>query len=104
MTKAYGETLVHKYTAFFLTTVLRPFFVYGVAQHPQMLIPRLLRSVQDGQPIRLAGPQASALIPFIILILLRWWSGVWHCSSRARSMLLAARFSPCAKLARLLAT
>lgn len=63
MTKAYGETLVHKYTAFFLTTVLRPFFVYGAAQHPQMLIPRLMRSVQDGQPIRLAGASGIRVNP-----------------------------------------
>jgi UDP-glucose 4-epimerase len=63
MTKAHGETLVQKYTAFFLTTVLRPFFVYGVAQHPQMLIPRLMRSVQDGQPIRLAGVSGIRINP-----------------------------------------
>jgi UDP-glucose 4-epimerase len=63
MTKAHGETLVHKYTAFFLTTVLRPFFVYGVAQHSQMLIPRLMRSVQDGQPIRLAGASGIRINP-----------------------------------------
>ena len=63
MTKAHGETLVHKYTAFFLTTVLRPFFVYGVAQHPQMLITRLMHSVQDGQPIRLAGASGIRINP-----------------------------------------
>ncbi len=63
MTKVHGETLVHKYTAFFLITVLRPFFVYGIAQHPQMLIPRLLHSVQDGQPIRLAGASGIRINP-----------------------------------------
>jgi len=63
MTKAYGETLVHHYAAFFLTVVLRPFFVYGIAQHPQMLIPRLIRSVQDGQPIRLAGASGTRVNP-----------------------------------------
>lgn len=63
MTKAYGETLVKKYAAFFLTTILRPFFVYGVAQHPQMLMPRLIRSVQDEQPIRLAGSSGIRINP-----------------------------------------
>ena len=62
-TKAYSEMLVHKYAEFFLTVVLRPFFVYGLAQHAQMLIPRLMRSVQDGQPIRLAGSSGIRLNP-----------------------------------------
>jgi nucleoside-diphosphate-sugar epimerase len=62
-TKVYAEVLINKYAAFFVTTILRPFFVYGMAQHPQMLIPRLIRGVLDGQPIRLAGPTGIRINP-----------------------------------------
>ena len=63
MTKAHAEELVHKYAAFFVTTILRPFFVYGPAQHHQMLMPRLVQSVREGQPIRLAGPAGIRINP-----------------------------------------
>jgi nucleoside-diphosphate-sugar epimerase len=63
MTKAHAEELVNKYAAFFITTVLRPFFVYGPAQHRQMLMPRLIQSVRDGQSIRLAGPAGMRINP-----------------------------------------
>lgn len=63
LTKVYGEALVRQYAAFFHTTILRPFFVYGIAQHPQMLIPRLIRSVQEGRPIRLSGATGIRINP-----------------------------------------
>jgi UDP-glucose 4-epimerase len=63
LTKAYAEGLVNKYAAIFVTTILRPFFIYGIAQHPQMLIPRLIASVRTGQAIRLAGAAGIRINP-----------------------------------------
>jgi len=63
LTKAYAEGLVNQYATFFLTTILRPFFVYGMTQHPQMLIPRLIDRVRSGQPIRLAGMAGIRINP-----------------------------------------
>lgn len=35
--------------------IIRPFFVYGANQSVNMLIPRLIRRVREGEPINLAG-------------------------------------------------
>lgn len=54
-TKMYGEILAENYTSYMNVVVLRPFFVYGPGQRKDMLIPRLVERVRNGQPIQLAG-------------------------------------------------
>lgn len=63
VTKCCAEALVRQYAAFFITTILRPFFVYGVAQRPDMLMPRLIDSVRAGRPITLASSEGIRLNP-----------------------------------------
>src|SRR4051812_20770247 len=48
---------------FHSTVVLRPFFIYGPGQQPDMLIPRLIRSVRSGTPVRLQGAAGPRLNP-----------------------------------------
>lgn len=67
VTKCCAEALVRQYSAFFTTTILRPFFVYGVAQRPDMLMPRLIDSVRAGRPIMLAGSEGIRLNPLYYL-------------------------------------
>jgi nucleoside-diphosphate-sugar epimerase len=63
VTKCCAEALVRQYATFFSTTILRPFFVYGVAQQPDMLMPRLINNVRTGRPIMLAGSEGMRLNP-----------------------------------------
>jgi UDP-glucose 4-epimerase len=63
VTKCCAEALVRQYAAFFITTILRPFFVYGVAQQPDMLMPRLISNVRTGRSITLAGSEGMRLNP-----------------------------------------
>jgi UDP-glucose 4-epimerase len=58
-----SELLVDSYQPFFHTLVCRLFFVYGARQSPNMLIPRLVRSVYDGQPIVLQGRDGIRINP-----------------------------------------
>jgi UDP-glucose 4-epimerase len=58
-----GELLVENYAEVMTVVILRFFFVYGPRQRHTMLIPRLLRSVRDGQPIRLQGEDGLRLNP-----------------------------------------
>jgi nucleoside-diphosphate-sugar epimerase len=67
VTKCCGEALVRQYASFFITTILRPFFVYGTAQRPDMLIPRLIHNVRTGHPITLAGSEGMRLNPIYYL-------------------------------------
>jgi nucleoside-diphosphate-sugar epimerase len=62
-TKQCAELLVNEYRQFFDVVTLRPFFVYGGAQRPQMLLPRLVSSIRQRRPIRLAGPEGMRLNP-----------------------------------------
>jgi UDP-glucose 4-epimerase len=54
-TKLCAEVLAENYTPFMRIIILRFFFVYGPGQRPGMLIPRLIRSGQEGRPIWLSG-------------------------------------------------
>ena len=58
-----GELLIESYRDYFTAIVLRPFFVYGVGQRPNMLIARLARNIVEGTPIRLAGRDGIQLNP-----------------------------------------
>jgi len=54
--KRAAELLAEAYTAVMTVVVLRFFFVYGPDQRPTMFLPRLVRSVREGQPVTLHGP------------------------------------------------
>lgn len=62
-TKAAAELVASAYAGIFPVTALRFFFVYGDAQKPTMLMPRLVKAVTSGAPISLAGPDGMHLNP-----------------------------------------
>ncbi|MNX29127.1 dTDP-glucose 4,6-dehydratase [compost metagenome] len=62
-TKRASELLVESYASCFPVAVLRFFFVYGRGQKPDMLIPRLVRNVREGNPISLQGPDGLQINP-----------------------------------------
>ncbi|WHZ15577.1 MAG: UDP-glucose 4-epimerase [Nitrospira sp.] len=61
--KQCGESLVENYADHLIVIVLRFFFVYGRHQRPDMLIPRLVRSVRAEDSITLQGEQGMRLNP-----------------------------------------
>lgn len=66
-TKLCAEVLSQNYRHFFDTAViLRPFFIYGPGQRPDMLIPRLIESVRSGQAIKLQGRDGLRLNPIYV--------------------------------------
>lgn len=62
-TKMCGEIIAENYTPYMNVVVLRPFFVYGPGQRKDMLIPRLVERVRNGQPIQLAGEDGLHINP-----------------------------------------
>lgn len=62
-TKLMGETLVHNYSSFFKTTIIRPFFVFGPNQNPNMLIPSLIRRIRSNEPVVLKGESGIRINP-----------------------------------------
>ena len=64
--KYMGEMLVSNYKRFFHTVTCRLFFVYGVRQNPNMLIPRLIHSVNHSNPITLQGQDGMRINPIHI--------------------------------------
>lgn len=58
-----AELLMANYKPFFHTIVLRLFFVYGEGQSSSMLMPRLIRSVREGEPITLQGTDGIRINP-----------------------------------------
>ncbi|HLZ34401.1 MAG TPA: NAD(P)-dependent oxidoreductase [Nitrospira sp.] len=58
-----GELLVENYASCFTVVILRFFFVYGPGQRDSMLIPRLVRSVEEGRPIVLHGLEGIRINP-----------------------------------------
>ncbi|HEY6512504.1 MAG TPA: NAD(P)-dependent oxidoreductase [Burkholderiaceae bacterium] len=61
--KQAGELLVNSYRAFFQTTLCRFFFVYGRRQNESMLMPRLVQSVRNADPITLQGEDGIRINP-----------------------------------------
>lgn len=64
--KRAGELIAAAYGRSLDVTVLRIFFCYGPGQAGEMLMPRLARSVRDGQPIKLAGKQGLRINPVFV--------------------------------------
>lgn len=65
-TKLSSEVLLESYQSFFDIDVLRFFFVYGEHQQQNMLIPRLINSVQQGLPITLQGEEGLKINPIYV--------------------------------------
>jgi len=62
-TKLCAEIVAENYTAFMNVIVLRFFFVYGDGQRQSMLIPRLVKSVINENPILLHGKDGIRINP-----------------------------------------
>mgnify|MGYP000846254720 CR=1 FL=1 len=61
--KICGEILVQNYSAFFTTSIIRPFFMYGIGQKRNMLLPRLFDNVSNGNSIDLSGDEGLKINP-----------------------------------------
>ena len=65
--KLCAEVISQNYRDFFATTaILRPFFIYGPGQRPDMLVPRLIRAVGEGRPIKLQGNNGLRINPIYV--------------------------------------
>jgi nucleoside-diphosphate-sugar epimerase len=58
-----AEALVHAHRHAFTPVVLRPFFIYGVGQHRDMLLPRLCDTIRAGRPVHLTGHDGLVISP-----------------------------------------
>lgn len=65
-TKFCAEMIAQNYTPYMNVIILRPFFVYGSGQNEQMLIPRLIRSIKEGIPITIYGPEGLKINPIYV--------------------------------------
>ena len=65
-TKLSSEVFATNYRPFFHVDILRIFFMYGPGQKSNMLIPRLISSIQKGDPILLAGDSGIRLNPIFV--------------------------------------
>jgi nucleoside-diphosphate-sugar epimerase len=61
--KAAAEQLLGYFSPHLTVHILRPFFVYGPGQGETFLLPRLIRSVRTGTPIRVDGGRGTILNP-----------------------------------------
>lgn len=65
--KLSAELLLRSFAEFFERfVVVRPFFIYGPSQDRLMLIPRLLRTVEEGGTISLAGEEGIRINPVYV--------------------------------------
>jgi len=61
--KRSAELLAACYAHLFGVLVLRFFFIYGAGQRSSMLVPRLVKTIQSGREVSLAGPDGPRLNP-----------------------------------------
>jgi UDP-glucose 4-epimerase len=65
--KLCSEVVLQNYRHFFETAViLRPFFIYGPGQRPDMFIARLVESVREGKPVSLQGEGGLRVNPVYV--------------------------------------
>ena len=64
--KYIAELMTRDYQQFFDTIIVRPFFVYGAGQKPNMFIPRLARNILLGETITLNGADGIQLNPIYV--------------------------------------
>ena len=65
-TKFISEILVKTYQEFFKTLICRPFFVYGKRQQANLLIPRLAKSIKEGNKVTIQGSKGITLNPIYV--------------------------------------
>lgn len=61
-----AEKLIENYNEFFSCVVARIFFPYGKNQQKERFLPRLIKSIKDGQPVKLEGEQGLEINPIHI--------------------------------------
>jgi nucleoside-diphosphate-sugar epimerase len=61
--KLAGEMIASTFSGRMTIIIVRPFFVYGSGQEASMLLPRLVRSLETGAPVRLAGSDGFRFNP-----------------------------------------
>lgn len=65
--KLCAEILIQNYRHFFHTcAILRPFFIYGPGQRKDMLLARLIESIDSGKAVQLQGDNGLRLNPVYI--------------------------------------
>ena len=64
--KLCSEIILDSYKKFFEVFVLRLFFVYGLKQKKNMLIPRLIRNIMAGNEITISGKKGVLIIPIYV--------------------------------------
>jgi UDP-glucose 4-epimerase len=64
--KLTAELISDNFKEFFNLQILRFFFVYGPTQKKQMLLPRLIQNVINGEPIQLQGQNGISLNPIFV--------------------------------------
>ena len=65
VTKLAAEMLAKSYSGVLEVVLLRFFFIYGVGQKKNMLVPRLIENVRTGTPIQLQGEGGISLNPIV---------------------------------------
>lgn len=65
-TKKFSEKILSFYDKFFQTIILRPFFIYGPNQRPELLFPRLKQSIKEGKAISVASGQGPNMNPIYV--------------------------------------
>ena len=60
------ELLVNSYKDFFDTVILRPFFMFGINQKKDMLIPRLVENIKTNKEIILQGEEGIYINPIYV--------------------------------------
>ncbi|MBJ6609713.1 MAG: NAD(P)-dependent oxidoreductase [Candidatus Thiothrix moscowensis] len=65
--KLCGEVLAQSYVNHFQVIVLRYFFMYGPNQNRSMLIPRLVDSIKNRQPITIQGSEGIRINPIHVM-------------------------------------
>ena len=60
------ELLLGPYRDYFSMIILRIFMPYGFGQDPKMLIPQMVRRVQEGVPISLHGSDGMIVNPIVV--------------------------------------
>jgi nucleoside-diphosphate-sugar epimerase len=64
--KLSSELLISSYSEFFDVQILRPFFIFGPRQSNQMLIPRLIKNVEQGNTVYLSGEKGININPIYV--------------------------------------
>lgn len=64
--KVAAEMILGAYKSLMNVAILRFFFIYGEGQESSMLMPRLVSSVKNGDPINLAGENGFSFCPLYV--------------------------------------